>query len=47
MFFSPAINRWRHQYQNKYELVILEENPNSFSFDQSYSIKENKKKIFN
>jgi hypothetical protein len=22
-FFSPAVNRWRHQYLNKYELVRI------------------------
>jgi len=29
------------------QLFILEENPNSISFDQSHNIKENKKKVFN
>ena len=33
-------------YSSK-QLFILEENSNSISFDQSHTIKENKKKIFN
>jgi hypothetical protein len=33
-------------YSSK-QLFILEENPNSISFDQSHTIKENKKKVFN
>jgi hypothetical protein len=32
---------------SKQEETIKASNPKSFSFDQSYSIKENKKKIFN
>jgi len=33
-------------YSSK-QLVILEENSSSISFDQSHTIKENKKKVFN
>jgi len=33
-------------YSSK-QLFILEENSNSISFDQSHTIKENKKKVFN
>jgi hypothetical protein len=29
------------------QLFILEKNPNSISFDQSHTLKENKKKVFN
>jgi len=29
------------------QLFILEENPNSISFDQRHTIRENKKKVFN
>jgi hypothetical protein len=33
-------------YSSK-QLFILEKNPNSISFDQHHTIKENKKKVFN
>jgi hypothetical protein len=33
-------------YSSK-QLFILEENSNSILFDQSHTIKENKKKVFN
>jgi hypothetical protein len=33
-------------YSSK-QLFILEENPNSISFDQSHAIKENQKNVFN
>jgi hypothetical protein len=33
-------------YSSK-QLFIMEENSNSISFDQSHTIKENKKKVFN
>jgi hypothetical protein len=33
-------------YSSK-QLFILEKNSNSISFDQSHTIKENKKKVFN
>jgi hypothetical protein len=33
-------------YSSK-QLFILEENPNSISFDQRHTIRENKKKVFN
>jgi hypothetical protein len=33
-------------YSSK-QLFIMEENPNSISFDQSHAIKENQKKVFN
>jgi hypothetical protein len=29
------------------QLFISEKNPNSISFDQSHTMKENKKKVFN
>jgi len=32
---------------SKKQLFILEENSNSISFNQSHTIKENKKKVFN